>query len=203
MNVICHHCKTKLNIPDNKLSKDKETTFRCPKCKEKVQVPGVNLQIPVSENKSVAGSLLFEDRLNALVCIDNDALKEQVSPIILQMGLNSEIVADVKTALNKMDYRIYHLVLIDDAFDQDNKGVSVIIDKLNTMDMSLRRRICLVLLSQKFNTNDNMAALHSSVNSILHRDDIFHLETFLSRVLAEHKNLYTVYNESLKLIGKA
>ncbi len=71
------------------------------------------------------------------------------------------------------------------------------------MDMYLRRRICLVLLSNRFQTNDNMATLHSSVNNILNVRDITHVESFLTRVILDHKNLYTVFNESLKLAGKA
>ncbi|MCK5350446.1 MAG: hypothetical protein KAJ25_13705 [Desulfobacula sp.] len=140
--------------------------------------------------------------MNALVCIDGDELRKKVYSLVKQMGLNAEAVADTKAALKKLEYHIYHLVIMDDAFDQ-NKGFSGILDRMNTMDMSLRRRICLIWVSNKFNTNDNMAALHSSVNAIIHQDDIIHLEPFLSRALMEHKNFYTVYNESLKLAGKA
>jgi len=109
----------------------------------------------------------------------------------------------MRGALSKMEYNAYHLLILDDDFDPDNKGATGIIDKLSAVDMSLRRRICIVLVSQKFNTNDNMAALHSSVNNVIHQDDIHHMETFLSKALADHKNLYSIYNESLKLAGKA
>ncbi|MBU8911960.1 MAG: hypothetical protein KOO65_11880 [Desulfobacterales bacterium] len=140
--------------------------------------------------------------MNALVCIDGDDLKKKVYSIIKQMGLKVEAVTNTKAALKKLEYHIYHLVIIDDAFDQ-NKGLSGILDRMNTIDMSLRRRICLVWVSNKFNTSDNMAALHSSVNHIIHQDDIINLKTFLSRALVEHKNFYTVYNDSLKQAGKA
>lgn len=140
--------------------------------------------------------------MNALVCIDGDDLKKKVYSIIKQMGFKVEAVTNTKAALKKLEYHIYHLVIIDDAFDQ-NKGLSGILDRMNTIDMSLRRRICLVWVSNKFNTSDNMAALHSSVNHIIHQDDIINLKTFLSRALVEHKNFYTVYNDSLKQAGKA
>jgi len=29
------------------------------------------------------------------------------------------------------------------------------------------------------------------------------MEAFLAKAVAEHKNLYSIYNESLKLVGKA
>lgn len=203
MNVTCQHCKTTLNIPDHKLPKDKEASFKCPKCKGTVQVSSAKQKESFEDKKGSPFQFSFEDRLSVLVCTDNKDLKNLISSTVKQMGFNAEIADHTKAALNKMEYHSYHLVILDDAFDQENKGLSGIIDKLNAIDMSIRRRICLVLVSHKFNTNDNMAALHSSVNSIIHQDDILHLETFLSRVLAEHKNLYTIYNESLKLLGKA
>lgn len=194
MNVTCHNCKTNLNIPENRIPKDKALTVKCPKCNEKVHIPAVKKRQPFQ--------LSLGERLNALICIDGDDLKNEAYSVVKQMGLNSEAVTNTKAALNKMEYNIYHLVIIDSAFDQ-NKGVSGIIDKLNATDMSLRRRICLVLISNEFKTNDNMASLHSSVNTIIHQDDTIHLEEILSRVLLEHKNFYTVYNDSLKLARKA
>ncbi|MBU1342118.1 MAG: zinc-ribbon domain-containing protein [Proteobacteria bacterium] len=202
MNVTCHNCKTKLNIPDHKIPKDKEASFKCPKCKETVLVPALAQQKPAGEIKRQPNPISFEERQNALVCIEDSELKKKVYAIIQQMGFNAEAVTDTKAALNKMEYHIYHLVIIDEAFEP-TMGISGIIDRMNTIDMSLRRRICLVLVSSKYNSNDNMVALHSSVNAIIHRDDIPHLEPFLSKVLIEHKNFYTVYSESLRLAGKA
>jgi len=159
------------------------------------------MSLLLTQKKQVANPS-FENRQNALVCIDDHGLKKKVYSAVNQMGLNAETVTDTKDALDKMEYHIYHLVIIDEAFEQ-NIGTLNIIDRMNTIDMSLRRRICLVLISNNFNTNDNMVALHSSVNYIIHLDDIPHLETFLSKVLTDHKNFYSVYNESLKLAGKA
>ncbi|MBW2654657.1 MAG: hypothetical protein JRC91_06885 [Deltaproteobacteria bacterium] len=140
--------------------------------------------------------------MNALVCIGGDELRKKVYALIKKMRLTAEAVTDTKAALKKLEYHIYHLVIVNDAFDR-NKGVSGVLDRMNTIDMYLRRRICLVWISNKFNTNDNMTALHSSVNAIIHQNDMIHLESFLSRTLMGHKNFYTVYNDSLKQAGKA
>ena len=139
--------------------------------------------------------------MKALICINDDDLGTKVVLAVKQLGLNTEAVTNTREALKRLEYHVYNLVIIDDEFDQ-NKGMPGIIDRMNTMDMSLRRRICLVWLSNKFNTNDNLASLHFSVNAILHQRDIPHLQPFLSRALMEHKHFYTVYNESLKMAGK-
>ena len=202
MNITCHNCKTKLNIPDHKIPKGKDSAFKCPKCKETIQIPAVKQEKSVTEQVRKPFNQSYEERLNALICIDNENLNRQVSTIIQQMGLNIETVTNTKAALIKMEYHIYHLMVVDDAFDQ-NKGITGIVDRLNAIDMSLRRRICLVWINDEFNTNDGMVALHTSVNCVIHQEDVNHLEPILSRAMQEHKNFYTVYNESLKLAGRA
>ena len=174
---------------------DRELSVKCPKCKAKILIPAAKQPDQSFQDP-------FGERRNALICVGGDDLKKMAVAVIKQIGLNIEVVTTTKAALNKMEYHIYHLVIMDDAFD-GGKGVSGLMERLNSIDMSLRRRICLIRISNKFHTSDDMASLHSSVNTILHSNDIIQLESFLSRALMEHKNFYTVYNDSLKLAGKA
>ena len=201
MNVTCHNCNTKFTIPDRMIPIDKTSIFKCPKCKEKIEVPAVKQQKKTSSPQKQPFRLSSDEKLNALICIESPDLKNNAVSAVKHMGLNIEVVTNFKDALKKLQYHIYHLVIMDDIFDQ-NKGTAAILDKMNTMDMSLRRRICLVWISNKFKTNDNLTSLHFSVNAIFHQSDISHLEQFLSRTLSEHKNFYTVYNDSMKTAGK-
>jgi len=139
--------------------------------------------------------------MKALICIGSNDLEKKMISAVKQVGLNAEVVANTKEALKRFEYHLYNLVIIDDAFDQ-NKGIAGIIDRMNTMDMFLRRRICLVWISNKFKTNDNFASLNFSVNAIFNQGDISHIEPFLSRTLLDHKRFYTVFNESLKIAQK-
>ncbi len=139
--------------------------------------------------------------MRALICIGSNDLEKKMISAVKHIGLNTEVATNTKEALKKFEYHLYHLVIIDDEFDS-NKGLAGITDRMNNMDMSLRRRICLVWISNKFKTSDNFASLHFSVNAILNQSDISHIEPFLSRTLLEHKRFYTVYNESLKTANK-
>ncbi len=192
MNVTCDNCKTRLTIPDNKVPQDRDSTFKCPKCKETIKISAVK-----PEKQDLDFSL--ENKLNALalVCIGDNDLQKKVYSVVKDIGFNAKAVDTSKEALKKLEYHIYPLVLLDEAFDQ-NRGVTRIMDKLNAIDMSLRRKICLVLMSRQFNTNDNMSALHASVNCVINVDDVAHLTSVLPKVLTDHKNFYTIYNASMK-----
>ncbi len=202
MNITCQHCHTKLTIPDGKIPSNKDATVKCPKCRGAILIHAAKDNNIAKQGPDSKRSLSFQDRQSALICIDSENLKKQVQPFLRQMGFNIDIAKDARAALDKMEYRIFHLVLIEDSYDQQ-QGLAGVVEKMNAMDMSLRRRICLVLISNTFKTNDNMAALHNSVNNIIRPEDIVHLDAFLLKVLAEHRQFYTVYNESLKQAGKA
>ena len=74
---------------------------------------------------------------------------------------------------------------------------------MNELDMSLRRRICLVLFSNRLPTGDPMSDLHSSVNYIVGSDSLNYVEVILTTALTEHQTFYTGYNESMRAAGKA
>lgn len=203
MNAICQKCNAEFNIPDQKIPRDKDASVKCPKCSEKIVVPAERkgtIQTVEKKNKPIGFS--FQNRQNALICTDDRRLLKKLYSTIKQNGFQVAIAKDSKSALNRLEYHIYPLVVIDEAVEI-NQGFENIIEKMNTIDMALRRRICIMIISNSIDTNDNMAALHASVNSIIHKDDIPHFDSFLMSCLAEHRSLYTVYNESLKLAGKA
>ena len=210
MNITCPHCKTKLNIPDNKIPKDKDSSFKCPKCREKVQVLASQLDLSGKESKKNedvkresmgSGVLSAQGREQALICMDDSPGKAQVAAVVQGLGFHVETPVSISEAFIKMAYHIYPLVLVDESFDR-NKGFKAMSNHMNELDMSLRRRICLIFFSDRLPTGDPMSALHSSVNYIV-GSDMDHLEDILSTALTEHKNFYTVYNDSMKAAGKA
>jgi predicted Zn finger-like uncharacterized protein len=203
MNIICPHCKTKLNIPDHKIPKDKDSSFKCPKCREKVQVllSQLNLSGKIPIKNGPAGFPIQGSGL-ALVCMDGTERKTKILAVVERAGFKAETPVNILEACKKMEYHIYSLVLVDESFDQNLgfKGLSIY---MNELDMSLRRRACFILISERFSSGDNMAALQSSVNYIIGPDGLDHLDDILAKILLDHRDFYTVFNESMKVVGKA
>jgi predicted Zn finger-like uncharacterized protein len=211
MNITCPHCKTRLNIPDHKIPRDKDSSFKCPKCQEKVQVlvSQLNLSVPGSQKNEDpkkesmgAGSSPVQGREQALVCMDDSPARDKLVAAVEGLWFHAEATGSTSAALKKMAYQSYPLVLLSESFDQ-NKGFKAMATHMNELDMSLRRRICLVLFSDRLPTGDPMSALHSSVNYIVGSDSLNHVEAILTAALTEHQTFYTVYNESMRAAGKA
>ena len=211
MNITCPHCKTRLNIPDHKIPRDKDSSFKCPKCQEKVQVLASQLNLSFSgsqknedpKKESIeTGIPSVQGREQALVCMDDSPARDKLVAVLQGLWFHVEATGSTSAALKKMAYQSYPLVLLSESFGQ-NKGFLAMATHMNELDMSLRRRICLVLFSDRLPTGDPMSALHSSVNYIVGSDSLNHVEVILTVALTEHQTFYTVYNESMKAAGNA
>jgi hypothetical protein len=69
--------------------------------------------------------------------------------------------------------------------------------------MSLRRRVFLALISEKFKTMDNMMAFALSANTVINSKELDQLSLMLGAAFAEHEKFYKIYYETLKEVGKA
>ncbi|MEH0022541.1 MAG: zinc-ribbon domain-containing protein [Desulfobacter sp.] len=211
MNVTCPHCKIKLNLPEDKIPRHRDASFRCPKCREMVPVkaagdaPGPTGAAPaLPDTGSTRPKSAGRDA--ALVCMLPSALKKLMLAAVRDTGFAAEAPETKSQALKLLEYRAFPLMIIEDAFD-NNAEVG---QYMNEMDMSLRRRICLVRISPDVTTGDPMAALHSSVNHVINARDLEQTSVgsilapgLLAAALEDHENRYAVFNDSLKRAGKA
>ncbi len=219
MNLTCPHCKTKLNLPDDKVPADRASAFKCPKCKGVIQMKASkpSASKPASRQPSElreGGAALSSGggdgrfgrstRVQALVCMAPSRIRNQLTAAVKILGFSVDFPESPHKALKELEYRIYPLMVVDDTFDRDRKMAV----HMNEMDMSLRRKICLVRVCQSEATGNDMAALHSSVNSVIRTRDIdqeddLYIEDILNAALTNHSKFYSIFNESLKAAGKA
>jgi predicted Zn finger-like uncharacterized protein len=203
MNIRCTNCHSQFNIPDHKLPKEKDAVFNCPKCKEKIHIPAASKNADNPAATPVPAALqgpVLQNQERALVLISEGPFRQPAVSAVRQLGYGIETAADPADAIRKMAYHVYPLVILEDRFDQ---GKARILLHLNTLDMSVRRRICLVLMGQSYKTGDPMAALHASVNCVAGPDSLSQLSGVLSAALTDHKDFYRVYMDSMKTAGKA
>ena len=203
MNVTCDHCMTRLNIPADKLPKDKPASFRCPKCKERVTVkPEKNEPVPDPDVVQPAVPVRPEsEKRKALVCVNEKTLVESFRQTLERDEYLSRAAEDTGSALKLMEYKMFELLIIDESFD-GGRGAKKMMQYINRLDMSVRRRICVILLSRKLDTANSMAALHMSVNYIINYNDLDNFENILFTALQEHRDLYSVFGDAMDKTGK-
>ena len=93
--------------------------------------------------------------------------------------------------------------MLGDGFDNQPLDHSVIVNYLNRLPMSVRRRIFLVLISENFKTMDNMMAFAISANVVINSKDIEKLHLILKKAVSENERFYKVFMDTLVETGKA
>jgi hypothetical protein len=140
----------------------------------------------------------------ALVCMPPSLGRNRMMGGLERAGVKGQVSETPAQALKNLEYYVYPLVVMDEAFDTDKS----IARYMNKMDMSLRRRICLIRLGQTLETGNAMTALNLSANYVIKSQDLEQedgslVNNVLAMALSEHKQMYAVFNDSMKAVGKA
>ncbi len=207
MDIVCNSCQAKLTIPDNKVPKGKKASFICPQCKQRIHipVPAPSGEEPGAPEAYDASDKPFDfvddDKRTALICMAGEASRTQASDALEEMDYAVTWAADVRQALTRMKYHLFNVIVVDDRFDPP--GQPGVLDALRALEMVSRRRIFVVLVTQQFRTQDNMAAFHGSVNLVVNDKSINDVKKILVRGIQDHERFYAVFTDSLKETGKA
>ncbi len=224
MDIICEHCKAKLSIPDKKIPRGKKISFPCPKCKKKIHIipKDVNPENSINGHGSFSNDLemgtktlskeknrdynaddkpfdfIDEDAKSVIVCVSDSGTKQRVEKAFKQMEYRSISVNNASIAATRMKYHIFDCIILSEDFDKDNRGTDAILYYIQKLNMEIRRKIFVVLLSRRYRTADNMSAFHESVNLIINEKDLNNLDKIFLRSIREHEKFYYVFNNSVK-----
>ena len=111
-------------------------------------------------------------------------------------------VNSAKEALEKMRFHHFDLIIFCDGFDNLNIPKNPVLDYLNGLSMSIRRRIFLTLIGSKLKSMDDMLAYSLSANLVVNFKDVKKMQVLLTKTMTEHKRFYKVFMDTLKEIGK-
>lgn len=208
MNIACPACGSNANLPDNKIPKDKDFSFKCPKCGASVPVKASAGTAGIEQTTAGMGQdmsmIQAGGSKQALVCMPPSLGRNRMMGGLERAGVKGQVSETPAQALKNLKYYVYPLVVMDEAFDTDKS----IARYMNKMDMSLRRRICLIRLGQTLETGNAMTALNLSANYVIKSQDLEQedgslVNNVLAMALSEHKQMYAVFNDSMKAVGKA
>jgi predicted Zn finger-like uncharacterized protein len=237
MEVTCEQCKTKLNIPDEKLPKGQVVKLGCPKCKNKITIdtrstPPHGEEAPPGAGADDTGKFhlkfieskrekeqeegygyseytddkaldFFEEGARlALIMSDDPEHIRKIKELVEGMGFKGVVTPNTRDAIGKLRFHHFDLMLLSDGFDGQPLENSPILNHVNRMPMSVRRRIFLALLGEKFKSMDNMMAFAMSANVVLSTKDMDRLGPMLKMSLGDNEKFYKVFIDTLTQLGK-
>lgn len=235
MEVTCDQCRTKLNVPDDKLPKNQIVRLNCPKCKNKIALDTRGLETgsnESAENYAETGKLhlkfiesrkseeennysyddysgdesltFFEDDVRlALVMPRDDGQGEAIKAAVEELGYKYVSSPGTRDALGKLRYHQFDLIILSEGFDNQSLEGNSIINYLNHISISIRRKTFLALIGDNFKTKDDMMAFALSVNMVINPRDIPRSAVILKKGIAEFQMFYKVFMDTLVEVGRA
>ncbi len=216
MEIKCDGCNTKLNIPDEKIPPDQQVTITCPKCKKKIALdPTASKHRQSTQEKSNAGTVqalggdaaaleFYEEGVKLALVAENDPGQlKKLKEAIEDVGYKYVAVEDTGQAIGKMRFHTFELVIISEDFDGIELAQSPVLQYLNHLSMTIRRRMFVALIGASFNTMDHMTAYAMSANLVVGRRDVDKLTGILKNAIADNEKFYKVFMDTLVQVGKS
>ena len=217
MDIVCKQCKSKFKILDEKVPKGQIFTLSCPKCKSKISIdtrPSATAE-PVTKKTIIdevdSGTydasekpfdFLEEGAETALLCEPDPAVRGKIKSTLKNMGYNVTEPESDRDALKQMRFHVFDLVVLNEVFSSENPDENNVMKYLERLPMATRRKIFVVLVSNRFRTTDNMAAFNKSVNIVVNTKSIDEIEKIIKRGLSDNAAFYRVFKDALVKTGK-
>jgi predicted Zn finger-like uncharacterized protein len=224
METICEACNTKLMIPDHRVPQAGKLTVSCPKCKNRLSVAQPKQDDPNPVPLPAAGNPLTQkdspapmiqgetdpifdslemDGSLALIMAKDPEQRAKLVKCAEGLGYRPVLTTDTRDAVSKIRLHHFDLLMLSEGFDNVELLQSPILDHLNHLSMSIRRRMFLVLVSDAFSTADNMMAFSMSANLVVNRKSLDKLASILQKAQKENRLFYKVFFDVLEETGKA
>jgi predicted Zn finger-like uncharacterized protein len=218
MEIICDSCDSKFRIADEKIPEGRSASLSCPKCQNKITVnrpPAAQPTPPADSDdfdfdydysdhsETTDGTFDFaeDEGKTALICAMDPAIIEQVSKVMNFLEFHVTVVENARDAIKRMRYHQFDAMLVDENFDCRDPDTNGILIYLSRMHMSTRRDMFVVMFTERYQTLDNMTALHKSVNLIINIKNMDRFENIIKKSLSDGNMFYRVYHETRKKIG--
>ena len=136
----------------------------------------------------------------ALVCIDHQQYQKLVVPQLIDMTYKVHLGLFEEDVLLKLKTYSYNVVVVYENFKGSTVQTNPILRDMIKRAGTQRRDHFVVLLSHRFATNDAMSAFVQSVDQIINISDLANFKPVLRRGVAQYRELYHSFHETMKSV---
>jgi len=152
------------------------------------------------ENESDTSSFFDLGDNTALVCVDQQQYQKLVVPQLIDMTYKVHLGLYEEDVLLKLQTYSYNVVIVYENFKGSTLQNNPILRAMVKRAGSQRRDHFVVLLSHRFATNDATSAFVQSVDQIINISDLANFKPVLRRGVAQYRELYHAFHETMKSV---
>jgi len=135
-----------------------------------------------------------------LVCVDHEQYQKIIVPQLIDLGYKVHLGLFEEDVFLKLQTYSYDVLVIYESFKDSTLETNPILREITKRPDARRREYFVVLLSQRFATNDTMAAFVQSVDQIINIGDLANFKPVLQRGITQHRKLYHSFNQTLESV---
>jgi hypothetical protein len=139
----------------------------------------------------------------ALVMANTTERSEMISKAVESVGYKAISTPNTRDAIGKTRFHHFDMVILMDGFDGQPLERCGMVNYLNRLNMSVRRRIFVALVSDNFKTMDDMMAFAMSANVVINTKDLEKLPPILKKAVSDNEKFYKTFMDTLAETGKA
>lgn len=143
------------------------------------------------------------DHNTAMICEHDSAIREKILENLKMLNFNVVEPTTFKEVYKFMTFQTFNVIVVNEHFDLGKDGVNHTLRHLESLPMSVRRLIFVVLISPNLATMDYMYTLNKSVNLIINIEDISEIGMIMKREMDENDYFYHVFRNFQNKLGKA
>jgi DNA-directed RNA polymerase subunit RPC12/RpoP len=146
----------------------------------------------------------FEEGTRLALVMANTAERgETISKAVEGIGYKAISTPNTRDAIGKTRFHHFDMVILMDGFDGQPLERCGMVNYLNRLNMSVRRRIFVALMSDNFKTMDDMMAFALSANVVINTKDLEKLPPILKKAVSDNEKFYKVFIDTLAETGRA
>jgi len=216
MKIICDQCQAKIQIPTDKIPKNKSAKLLCPKCKNRIsvslmkkeepeipEIPEIEEPYNIEDSVQSPFSFMEETGKTALICeMDKDVRNKMISVLHL-MDYQTDTADNTRDALKKLRYHNFEILIVNELFNTKDPNSNGVMIYHQNLSMETRRNMFIIMISSRYRTLDHLNAFSKSVNLIINPYKSENIEGTMSKAITENEMLYRIYHDiSKKLLER-
>ncbi len=137
----------------------------------------------------------------ALVCEDHPTDINVIINALETLGYRVIVSNSPEDAHEKLKSGEYEVIVLNQDFQATPEGNSIL-GYLDTLPMTLRREMLVVLIGKEFKTLDNATAFAHSANLVINVSDLKEIASILKTSLTYYERFYMSFKRYLKEAGR-
>ena len=217
MKFECPKCQATFSAPDEKIPAGKHLRILCPKCHapfehntkslssnqtDESSAPDVPGPLEMFEKQSPSLALVEDGGKTCLLCVAESSSAERMAEDLRQMNYYVSAASSARHALDRLHDNSYDLIVLAETFDDKQNSKNLVLHHTTLMPAPLRRQLFVCLLSETWQSMDQMAAFRLGVNIIINVQDLDKTKPILTRALKEHETFYKLFLDELGKKGQ-